>query len=56
MYKIKPGKITAETIINNFKGTTGRIAASDNAFSFMRSVKGTTAHSKQFSYNVLATV
>ena len=30
--------------------------ASDNAFSFMSSVKGTPAYLKQFSYDVLAMV
>ena len=55
-HKIKPGTLTAGTFKNNFKGTIGRFVASDNAFSFMRSVKGTTAYWKQFLYDVLAMV
>ena len=37
--KIKPGTITAEITKSNFKGTIGRFAVSDNAFSFMSSVR-----------------
>ena len=44
MHKIKPGKITAETTKNNFKIINERFVASDNAFSFMSSVKGTPAY------------
>ena len=39
MRKIKPGKITAGTVDNNSKGTIERFVASENAFSFMNSVK-----------------
>lgn len=38
MYKIKPGKSTAEPIKNNFKGTIQRFVASNNVISFMSSV------------------
>ena len=48
MHKIKPGKITAGTIKNKFKGTTERFIGSDNEFSFMSSVKGTLVYWKQF--------
>ena len=44
MDKIKPGKITAGTIKNNFKRTIKRFVASDNAFSFTSLVKGTPAY------------
>ena len=56
MHKIKPGTLTAGTVKNNFKGTIKRFVATDNAFLFMSSVKGTPAHSKQFLYDVLAMV
>ena len=39
MHKIKPGTLNAGTVKNNFKGTFERLVASDNAFSFMISVK-----------------
>ena len=38
IHKIKPDKITAGTIENNFKGIIKRFVASDNAFLFMTSV------------------
>ena len=41
MHKIKSAKLTAATFKNNFQGTIERFVASDNAFSFMSSVKGT---------------
>ena len=41
MHKIKPGKLTAGMVKNNLQGTIERFVASDNAFSFMSSVKGT---------------
>ena len=43
MHKIKPGTLTAGTVKTNFKGTTERFATSDNAFSFMISVKRNTS-------------
>ena len=48
MRKIKPGKITAGTVDNNSKGTIERFVASENAFSFMNSVKGALVYWKQF--------
>ena len=54
MHKIKPGTLTAEMVKNNLKGTIKRFVASDNAFSFMSSVKETPAYWKQFLYNILA--
>ena len=56
IHKTNPGKITAGTIKNNFKGTIEMFVATDNVFSFMSSVKGTPAYWKQFSYDVLAVV
>ena len=56
IHKIKPGKLKEGTVKNNFKGTIERFVASDNAFSFMSSVKGTPAYWNQFLYDVLAMV
>ena len=56
MHKIKPCALTAGMAKNNFKATIEKFVASDNAFSFMSSVKGTPAYWKQFLYDVLATV
>ena len=56
MHKIKPGTITAGTVINNFKATIERFVANDNVFPFMSSVKGTPEYWKQFLYDVLAIV
>ena len=56
MHKIKPGTLTAGTVKSNFKRTVERFVASDNAFSFMSSVKGKLAYWKQFLYDVLAMV
>ena len=56
MHKIKPGTLNAGTVKTNFKGTFERLVASDNAFSFMISVKGKPVYWKQFLYNVLIMV
>ena len=56
MHKIKPGTLTAGTVNSNFKRAIEWFVASDNAFSFMSSVKGTPAYWKQFLYDVLAMV
>ena len=56
MYKIKPGTLTAGMVKNNLKGTIERFVASDNAFSFMSSVKGKPTYWKQFLYDVMAMV
>ena len=56
MHKIKPGKLTAAPVKSNFKWRIERFVASDNVFSFMSSVKGATAYSKQFLYDVLIMV
>lgn len=54
--KIKDGQLTAGTIRQNCRGTIDRFVASDNAFSFMRSVKEISAQWEQFSNDVLAMV
>ena len=41
MHKIKPVTLTAGPVKRNFKETLESFVASDNAFSFMSSVKGT---------------
>ena len=47
---------TAGTVKSNFKGTIERFLARNNAFSFISSVKETSAYWKQFLYGVLAMV
>ena len=54
--KIKPSTLTVGKVNNILKGTIERFVASDNAFSFMSSVKGTPRHWKHFLNDVLATV
>ena len=45
--------ITAGTVKSNFKRTSERFVASDNAFLFVSSVKGTPACWEQFLYDVI---
>ena len=56
MHKIRPGMLTAEIVKNNLKGIIERFVGSDNAFSFMTSVKGTPSYWKQILYDVLAMI
>ena len=56
MHKNKPVAFTAGMVKNNFKATIEKFVASDNAFSFMSSIKGKPAYWKQFLYDVLAMV
>ena len=56
MKKNKPGTLTAGMVKINFKAAIENFVASDNAFSFMSSVKGTPAYWKQFLYDILAMV
>ena len=45
MYEIKADQFTAGTIKQNYRGgTIDRFVGSDNAFSFISSVKGTPAY------------
>ena len=52
--KINSVTLTAGTNKSNFKETIERFVATNNAFSFMSSVKGTPAYWKIFFYDVLA--
>ena len=52
-YSVKPDNLTAGTVKINFTETIKNFVASDNAFSFMSSVKRIPTYWKQFSYNVL---
>ena len=54
MHKIKPDALAVGMVKNNFQRVTERLLASDNAFLFMSSVKGTPAYWKKFLYDVLA--
>ena len=56
MHKIKPATLTAGTVKSNLKRTIERFVASDNTFSFVSSVKGTSSYWKQFLSDVLAMV
>ena len=56
MHQIKPGTLTARAIKSHFKRAIARFGASDNAFSFTSSVKGTPAYWKKFLFDVLAMV
>ena len=47
-------QITAGTVKQNYKESVKRLLSSENAYSFMRSVKGTPAYWKQFLFEVLA--
>ena len=51
MQKIKPVTFTARTVKDNSKGTIERFAASENAFSFMSSIKKTPVYWKQLLHN-----
>ena len=56
MHKVKLGQLIAETIKKNYKDTSGKLIASDNAFSFLTSVKRTPTYRKYFLNNALAMV
>ena len=56
IYKIKASALTSETVENNLKREMEVFVASDNAFSFISSMKRTSAHWKQFLHDVLAMV
>ena len=53
MHKIKPGTPTVETIKIDLKGTIEQFGASDSAFSFMSSDKGTPEKHK-FLYSSIS--
>ena len=56
MHKIEPGTLLAGTVKNNLKGIIERFVASDNAFSFISSVKGTSGYRKQFLFDGLVMI
>ena len=56
MQKVQGNHLTAGTVKQNYKDSIKRLLATDNAFSFMSSVKGTPAYWKQFLFEVLAMV
>ena len=56
IHKTKSDTISAETVQSNLKKTIKIFVARNNAFSFLCSVKETSAYWKRFSYNVLAMV
>ena len=56
MRKTKPCTFTVGTVKSNFKGTSERFIARNDAFSFMSSTKVTSSYWKQFLYDLLAMV
>ena len=56
MKKVKGSNLTAGMFSKNFKETVKSFIASDDAFSFMSSIKGTPAYWKRFLLEVLAMV
>ena len=49
-------QVTAGSVMENYKESVKRLLSSENAYSFMRSVRGTPAYWKQFLFEVLAMV
>ena len=56
MQKVRGMQITAGIVKQNYKESVKRLLSSENAYSFMSSVKGTPAYWKQFLFEVLAMV
>ena len=56
MQKIKADSLTAGMMSSNFKERVKSFIASDDAFTFMNSLKGTPAYWKRFLFEVLAMV
>ena len=54
IHTITLGTLTAGMVKNNFEEAIKSFVASDNAFSFIRRVKGTPEYWKLFLYDVLA--
>ena len=54
--KLTPRNVTAGMLSRNFKQTVKQFIASDEAFSFMNTIKGTPAYWKKFLNVVLAMV
>ena len=56
MQKVRGKQITAGTVKQNYEVSVKRLLSSENAYSFLSSVKGTPAYCKQFLFEVLAMV
>ena len=56
MRKVATTNLAAGMLSRNFKETVQHFIASDEAFSFMNTVKGTPAYWKKFLHEVLAIV
>ena len=56
MQKVKSSRLNAGMLSKKFKDTVKQFIASDDAFSFMNSVKGTPAYWKKLLREVLAMV
>ena len=56
MQKVKSSRLNAGILSNNFKDTVKHFITSDDAFSFMNSIKGTPAYWKKLLCEVLAMV
>ena len=54
MKKVKSGKLTAGMLSRNFKESVKSFVATDEAYSFMNTIKGTPAYWKRFLFEVLA--
>ena len=56
MRKVTSSQLTAAMLSSNFNEKVKEFIASDQAFTFMNSIKGTPAFSKKFLFDVLAMV
>ena len=56
MRKVTSNPLTAGMLSSNFNEKVKEFIASDQAFTFMNSIKGTPAFSKKFLFDVLAMV
>ena len=56
MRKVTSSQVTAGMLSSNFNEKVKEFIASDQAFTFMNSIKGTPAFSKKFLFDVLAMV
>ena len=56
MQKVMTNELTAGMLSQNFKDTVKSFVASDEAYSFMSTIKGTPAYWKKFLFEVLAMV
>ena len=56
MRKVATTNLTAGKLSRSFKQTVQQFIASDEAFSFMNTIKGTPAYWKKFLHEILAMV